>query len=159
MAKSKKKPKTNPRIVPKKKKSKEFLRRSEAAKRGAQTKRINRLAAAKTALVNAKSKRKGKNKLSESGEIRFLKAKIEIIQKELSERWVHLQDQELLHRDGTLAVQPSRIRHMKDSMKFRQGLVDILRIDGERALTDVIRYWATKWDIPVQEFWTLIKSP
>jgi len=174
MAKTKKKPKSNPRIAPKKKKTKAELRRSEAAKKGHQTRRINELAAVKAASFKLKAKAgRVKKKLSESGENKALKkqivelrekarayeSKVNALQKKLSDKWVHLQDEELLHRDGTLALFPSRIRHMKKAEIFRKGLLDIQRMDGERALTEAVRYWATEWDVPIQEFYTLILSP
>lgn len=149
MVKPRKK-KSNPGIASKKRKTKLQKRRSEAAKKGWQTRRINLLQLAKVT-----KPKKSNKKLTSHAEKDLL---IERLQKLVTEKWVHAAEDEMLHRDGSLAVQPSRLRHWKDADGLRKSMQEERAI-GELRLAAFVQYWADEWDIPAQEFYTLLMSP
>lgn len=164
MAKPRKK-KNNPRIVPKKKNTKPKTRRKKSPShlKGWQTRRINQLAALQGKAVvkptkksdkkkSAKKKPKALSRKEMAGEISRLKRVIR-------EKWVYSDSDEWLHEDGTIAVHSSRLRHKKVTDAVYAEMKRFRAAGDEHGLQDYVRFWAAEWDIPIQEFYTLLMSP
>ena len=150
--------KRNPRIV--KRRTKEQIRRSKAAKKGWQTRRVRLLEDAQIAVqvVKAKKKTTAKSKASAKKTIKELNAIIADLKKQIAEKWVPSSEDHMLHRDGTVAQYPSNLRHLKEAPTLIEALKNAER-KSPAALRNVAMYIAELYDVPMQEVYTLLFSP
>jgi tRNA A22 N-methylase len=150
--------KRNPRIV--KRRTKEQIRRSTAAKKGWQTRRVRLLEDAQVAveIVKAKKKPTAKKKASAKKTVKELNAIIADLRKQIAEKWVPSSEDHMLHRDGTVAQQPCTLRHLKEAPTLIAALKSAER-KGPRELRNVATYIAELYNVPVQEAYTLLFSP
>ena len=149
MATKKRKKKGNPGIAKKPRRTKEQVRRSKAALKGWQTRRINQLEAVK---------KTPKKKLSSKQIIAQQAAMIADLQKQITEKWVPSSEDRDLHRDGTIALFPSALRHIPDADKLIRRM-EKARKKGENEMRSMARRIAYEYDSPLAEVYTLFMSP
>lgn len=147
---SKRKKKGNPRIARKPRRTKEQIRRSKAALKGWQTRRINQLEAVR---ATPKKKLTSKQIIAEQAEM------IAKLQKEISEKWVPSSEDAYLHRDGTIALYPSILRHYPTADNMIRRMKNAERKGGEIGLRNMARKIAYEQDAPIAEVYTLFMSP
>ena len=169
MAKRKKK-KSNPGIPPKKRKTRLETRRSNAAKRGWQTRRVNALIEAKAALARREKRaarkpkkaviKKARKSAKPKGAVeKALRREIAELKKTIAEKWVKSEDDNMLHADGAIAIYPCRMRHNEFGRQVRKILLEAERKKGVRHMREQMQFYAENYNIPIQEFYTLIMSP
>lgn len=163
-------------MAAKKRRSKDFIRRSKASKKGWVSRKkkqalAKKLSDAQQKLRNAqlgvkKKKRvkikrlpaKKKLTISELQEIIASKDR-QIAILELTKDWVNAMPDEYLHKDGTLALKPSRARHMgRITDEIMKGLRKAKK-KGENAFDRAARFYAGYFGLAVREIYTLWHSP
>ena len=153
------------------KKSKEFKKRSKAARRGWETRRKNALIAEahkkQKQLKNAqlgvsKSKRQVITELDVSDATKEELLEIIESQKEqlevltLTKNWVNAMPDEYIRLDGTVALEPSHARHV-DNVDVYWQLLDDANTKGD--LDHMANFLAGELDLPIREIYTLYFSP
>ena len=74
-----------------------------------------------------------------------------------SKGWVHAMPTEFLHKDGTIALEPSRLRHLgKHTTAIRQFLT---KEDKRGNLASAVNTVAGAYHVPIREVYTLWYSP
>lgn len=146
----------------KKRKTKSQIRRSEAARKGWQTRRINRLADAKAALKAAKKKKKtavkAPSKKKKIPRVAQLEKEIARLRKEIAERWVPSSEDRDLNKEGTIARHPSDARH-KSYTPFVYEELRQAKTVGPLFLAATVKYWAEFLGVSIQDLYTLLMSP
>jgi len=159
----------------KKRRDREFIRRSKAAKKGWVTRRAKQTlkksaSNQKKKIQNAQlgvSKRKRRVipaldlswKSREELEEIVRKQRIEIERYELTKDWVDAMPPEYLHHDGTIAVQPSRARHLGAVTTEARRILRSAWKKGENAFHRAAVVIAEQLELPVREIYTLHYSP
>lgn len=165
------------RKTPKPRRTKEFVRRSRASKKGWETRRRR----AEESRVNAsidseisKLKRelaaeKKKSAKLEQENIQIAKKQIAQIQDFMNEEWVYDDDWLMTKQDGTRAKHPSRLRLLPLANDVRERLVELAGFDpivhGVKGFRDEAGFYAQArrdadfFDIPIREVYTLFWSP
>lgn len=77
---------------------------------------------------------------------------------DLTKGWVPAAELEWRHRNGTVAINPTFLRHLKETDKLLEALEDA-RDHGKRRLRDTATQIADHYDIPLREVYTLLYSP
>jgi hypothetical protein len=77
----------------------------------------------------------------------------------LTRGWVDSQDVENLHKDMTVALMPSRLRHLGPLTEAMQRMLNKAFKKGKRALRKQAREYAEFFDVPLREVYTLFFSP
>lgn len=158
-----------------KKLTKEWLRRSRAAKKGWASRKQKKVLSKKLSdtqkkLRNAqlglpKKQRKripkilaSKRSIEELEEIlRRKDEEIRILKK--TRNWVNAMPDELLHSDGTIALQPSRARHRGKLTEMAIRRMKLAMKKGEHVFDRTVRQLADFFQLPVREIYTLHYSP
>jgi hypothetical protein len=73
--------------------------------------------------------------------------------------WVHSQEAEDLHKDMTIALMPSRLRHLGPLTDAMERMLKKAFKKGKRALRKQAREYAEFFDVPLREVYTLFFSP
>jgi len=77
----------------------------------------------------------------------------------LTRDWVDAMPDEYLHQDGTIALQPSRARHMGEVTDQALAMMRKARRKGTRAFDEMVNDIAGFLDLPLREIYTLWHSP
>ncbi len=157
------------------KQSKTWLRRSKASKKGWEKRKEKAIPAkikrAETLIDNAK-RAKGKTPKPRKPNPRIgtsdktvaqLKKRLAAAEKKLDELkpfegWVDAKAPEWLHSDGSIAVKPSRLRHLKETNALRR----LLKQAGKKSVNHLYELavdMSEFYDLPLQEIYTLYWSP
>jgi len=164
-----------------KKRSAEWKKRSRASKKGWITRRkkqsIKREISKQSTLVrNAKRGVKSKKVISELPKIPRKKRskkkqtideleaiidlqrqQIEILK--LTKGWVHAMPPEYLHKDGTIALQPSRARHFGKLTNEALKMMRKAHKKGDSEFNQIVSFLAGHFNLPMREIYTLWYSP
>lgn len=150
----------------------EFLKRSRASKKGWAKKKVaKKLSDTQKKLKNAqkgipKKKRKPiprlpakKKRTVEELEqlLRMKEQEIEVLQ--MTQDWVHAMPDAYIKRDGTIALQPSRLRHLPLEV-YEEVLRDLRkwRKKGDIEFGRRCQFYADYFDVPLREVYTLYHS-
>ncbi len=77
----------------------------------------------------------------------------------LTRDFVDSEDVERLHKDMTIALMPSRLRHMGAVTDEMEKMLKKARHKGERALRKQAKEYASFFNVPLREVYTLFFSP
>lgn len=160
-----------------KKRSTEWKKRSRASKKGWETRRKKQLfkkeISKQTTLIrNAKKGVKKKKVISALPKIqKKKKANVEELESiidlqrqqieilTLTKDWVHAMPPEFLHKNGTIALYPSRARHYG---KLTDEMMRILRKANKKGNSEfnrAVSFLAGHFNLPMREIYTLWYSP
>ena len=77
----------------------------------------------------------------------------------MTKNWPNAMPPELLHRDGTIALKPSRLRHLGQETNVLLKILKKAMKKGEQEFTLAANLIATQYEVAVREVYTLWYSP
>lgn len=140
-----------------------WKQRSDAAKRGAKTKLRKRIEDAngfRSPIIRGLQIEPIPDNLTmEQLRWRLLETQARLAMEVLTRGFVDSQDIERLHKDMTLALMPSRLRHMGALTDEMEKALKRAARKGKRALRKQAKEYAMYFDVPLREVYTLFMSP
>ncbi len=147
---------------------KKWKKRSDASKAGwrSRTKEgiKERLASAESTPIRGLGKPKVKHTDTKGMTLEELEWRLKVVEATLAMEihtrgWVDSNEIEKLHKDMTIALMPSRLRHMGPVTDAMERELKKASKKGRRALRKQAREYAEFFDVPLREVYTLFFSP
>jgi hypothetical protein len=95
----------------------------------------------------------------EESERVILALKAQLAAEQLTRGFVDSNEIEKLHKDMTIALMPSRLRHLGSVTDEMEKMLKRAHRKGERALRKQAKEYAAYFDVPLREVYTLFFSP
>lgn len=146
----------------------QWKKRSDASKAGWRDRTKagikERLANAESSPIHGLGKPKVKHTDTKGMSLEELEYRLKVVEATLAMEihtrgWVDSNEIENLHKDMTIALMPSRLRHLGPLTDAMERMLKKAFKKGKRALRKQAREYAEFFDVPLREVYTLFFSP